>query len=218
MGTPRYEALVRTRLRIAWLALSTVVSGCAYRFTNAHVQRPEGIRTIAIEAVYDTSREVLPHELFWEALQAAFAADGKLRLASQERADAYLRIHLKDAALVPAGSIVKNPPEQDPKLKGRVKPPEPTLFKPLGQAGEIKTFGQVRAEVEIEVWSLRTRSLLLRRTYDLTQQFRAVHGFGRDAVTTRSNDYLRYEESFDAKVKLMAQDLAGQVVRDLLVR
>ena len=204
--------------RIACFAAITLTVGCAYRFSNAHVERPEGIRTIAIEAIYDTGREVLPHELFWEALQAGFAADGKLRLAPQDRADAYLRAHVRDAALVPVGSIVKNPPERDPNIQGRVQLPQPTEFKPLAQAGELKTFGRVTAEIEVEVWSLRTQSLLMRRTYDLGQQFRAVHGFGKDAVTPRSNDYLRYEEAFEAKVKLMAEDLANRVVRDLLVR
>ena len=205
-------------LRIACFSAIALTMSCAYRFSNAHVERPEGIRTIAIEAIYDTSREVLPHELFWEALQASFVADGKLRLASQYRADAYLRAHVRDATLTPACSIVKNPPERDPKTEGRVKLPRPPEFKPLAQAGELKTFGSVTVAVDIEVWSLRTQSLLMRRTYDLGQQFRAVHGFGKDAVTPRSNDYLRYEEAFEAKVKLMAEDLANRVVRDLLVR
>lgn len=205
-------------LRIACLSWVTVVTGCAYRFSNAFIERPEGIRTIAIEAIYDTGREVLPHEIFWESLQASFAADGKLHLAAQEKADAYLRAHILDASLTPSGSIVKNLPERDPKIQGRVELPRPKEFKPLAQAGELKTFGQINTTIEVEVWSLRTQSLLMRRTYTLTQQFRAVHGFGKDAVTPRSNDYLRYEEAFEAKVKLMAEDLANRVVRDLLIR
>lgn len=192
--------------------------GCAYRFSNMHTARPEGIRTIAIEAIYDTSREVLPHELFWEAMQAAFAANGKLRLAAQQDADAYLRLHIKQAIAAPEGSIVRNLPENDPRINEGGPLPDASEFKSLGQAGEIKTFGRIQALVEVEVWSLRSKSLLLRRSYDISQRFRAVHGFGRDAVTTRSNDYLRYEEAFDAKVKLMAQDLARQVVQDLLLQ
>lgn len=198
--------------------MTTGLFGCAYRFSNAHSARPEGIRSIAIEAVYDTSREVIPHELFWEAMQSAFAANGKLRLAPQHNADAYLRMHIKEAITAPDGSIVRNPPESDPKIKDGAALPKPEEFRPLAQAGEIKTFGQIQAVVEVEVWSLRTESLLLRQSYSLAQRFRAVHGFGRDAVTTPGNDYLRYEEAFDAKVKLMAQDLARQVVQDLLLR
>ena len=41
------------------------IAGCAYRFTNKHIVTPEGIKTIAVEAIYDTGREVIRHELLW---------------------------------------------------------------------------------------------------------------------------------------------------------
>src|SRR4051794_6895040 len=83
--------------------LATLLSACAYRFTSEHTAPPAGVRTIAIEAIYDASREVIPRELLWESLQNAFAADGHIKLAPQSRADALLRAHIKEAGINSAG-------------------------------------------------------------------------------------------------------------------
>lgn len=208
------------------LAPLVFTTGCVYRFTNDHVRRPEGIRTIAIEAVYDTTREVVPHELLWASLQEAFATDGHLTLVPQSEADALVRAHLKDASVGASGSVSPNSNLKDPVTDITAPdlgaPPSPRKWRKLTQAGEIKDRGAVAFAVDVEVWSLRTRALLMRQTYALSGGFFAVHSNGSGnpdtSVTTRANDYLRYEESMEARFKQLSGDLAQRVVKDLLVQ
>jgi hypothetical protein len=217
---PMHPIVALFRALFAAIAV-LAAAGCTYRFTNEHIHRPEGIRSIAIEAVWDTSREAIPHELLWEALQSAFAADGHLRLAAQSSADALLRAHVSKAIVDPAGSPILNGPASDPPGFGN-GPPEPAnptyaldKLRILRQAGNIYTSAHVGATVEIEVWSLRTRTLLMKHTYPISGAFTVV----RDPVVTPpANDYLRYEEATDATFKTLSQNLAQQVVKDLIIQ
>src|SRR5690606_27855960 len=97
-------------------AIFFLATSCASRFTNEHVVKPEGIQTIAVEAVFDTSREVLPHEAFWGSLQTAFAANGHLQVVPQSDADALVRAHVKSAAIRHIGSPSVQKPEDDPEV------------------------------------------------------------------------------------------------------
>jgi hypothetical protein len=210
----------------SWLSVAvvapffTLFTACAYQFTNSHIIRPEGIETIAIEAVYDTSREVIPHEILWSELQSAFAVDGHLRLAPRQTADALLRAHIKAAQISARGSIEsQDVDDKDPKFEYGEIPPGPDKFRRLTQAGEIRDGAQLALVVEVEVVSLRTKELLLRRNYAFSRNFRAVHAQSDDtAVTTVGNDFLRYEEAIEVKMQEIAQDLSRNVVKDLLVR
>src|SRR3989338_6044213 len=67
---------------------------CTYRFSNLYLQPPKGIHTLYIESIFDSSREVVPHEILWEKIQKAFALNGKLVLTPKVEADAYLRAHI----------------------------------------------------------------------------------------------------------------------------
>lgn len=202
------KALARSLL----LAAALLASGCAYTFTNTHIQKPAGVQTIAVEAIYDTSREVLPHELLWEQLQNAFAADGHLKVVPQAAADALVRAHIKEASVQHVGEDVPNGPVKDPQIFDDTRPAGPDRFKLLTQAGKYRDKGLVKSVVEVEVWNLRTRSLLMKRTYSVADGFQSVHD------TVRANDHLRYDEAFEASFKQIAQNISRSVVRDLLVR
>jgi hypothetical protein len=194
------------------------LGGCAYRFTNRAITRPEGVRSVAVEAVYDTSREVLPHEFLWQELQRAFAAEGHLKVVPQSSADALVRAHIRSASLSAVGTNTQNGPERDPDATSREVPPQPNEFRTLTQAGEYRNKEQLDARVEVEVWSLRTRTLLLSRTYPLSEKFQAIHADKSGRFTTRANDYLRFEEATEARFKAMAERISRQVVQDLLIR
>jgi hypothetical protein len=213
IASPRRGAKLVTLL--ACLAAWSLLSGCVYRFTNEHIVRPEGIRTVAVEAIWDTSREVIPHEVLWQALQDAFAADGNLLLVSQRHADALVRAHIKDARVGGAGPIRDLGPKKDPKVTDPNDPPGPGDFRQLTRAGQIREDGVVAMLVDVEVWSLRTRTLLMRKTYPVSDTFRAAYAIG--STTVPSNDFLRYQESLDARVLAMSQSIAQQVVQTLLV-
>lgn len=195
-----------------------LTSGCVYQFTNKHVVRPEGIRTIAVEAIFDSSREVLPHEVLWESLQAAIAEDGKLRLVGQGQADALLRAHLKDASVMPDGSVSLNLPDKDPKFRGKMPPPAPAKFRRLEQAGQVRASSKIALVLDVEIWNLRTGSLLMKKTYSGQRGFRSIHADQKRTVTTKENDHLRYEEALEAKMKSLGDDFSRQILRDLLVR
>ena len=193
--------------------------GCAYRFTNKHVTKPEGINSIAVEAVYDTSREVLPHEHLWKALQDAFASDGHLRIAPQASADALVRAHIKQVAITPSGSVPPNrEPDKDPDPFSGGEAPDPGDFRELSHQhpSKIRNYVSISVVVEIEVWSLRTRTLILKQSYPATDAFLANY-YGQPS-SSPANDHLRFEEAIESRVKSVSEQIARGVVRDLLVR
>lgn len=199
----------------AWCLLA----GCAYRFTNKHVVRPEGIETIAVEAIYDTSREVLPHELLWKSLQDAFAADGHLRLAPQSAADALVRAHLRKASVLATGSIGTprdKEAERDPSPYDRAGPPRPEEFRELAKANVIRDQARMSLVVDVEVWSLRTKTKLLAKSYPVAGNFRTVH-YSLPS-SSLPNDHLRLAEANEAEFKSLSEGIARSLVRDLLVR
>jgi hypothetical protein len=206
-------------------------AGCAYRFTNEHMSTPPGVHTLAVEAIYDTSREVLPHELLWESLQQAFATDGHLKLAPQSSADALLRAHIKQAVVTTTGPISINPNDSlgnseiilDPKTFSKGDPPLPDQFKNMTQASEYQTQAATNVVVEVEVWNLNTRALILRKTYPAGRAFLAERAAaGVDPVKSYqvlyNNDYLRYDEAERANFKQISAAIASSVVTDLLVK
>lgn len=199
----------------AILGLAILISGCAYRFSNKNLQTPEGIRTIAVEAVFDTSREVIHHEHLWAEIQKAFASDGHLRVVAVGKADALVRAHIKSAHFTPTGETLNNGPEDDPKVLDREAPELPANFRILSQAGKYRDKGIISTVIDIEVWNLWTRTLILKRSYGVQDSMQAIHAAG--GITTKGNDFLRLEESMDAKFQSLAKNVAHQLVRDLFI-
>jgi hypothetical protein len=200
-------------LALAAVVSSVVSAGCAYRFSNKNLQTPEGIRTIAVEAVFDTSREVLHHEHLWSEIQKALATDGHLRLVPVSKADALVRAHIRAANFVPSGDTLKNGPEDDPKVLDREAPEAPTDFKVLTQAGKYRDKAVISTVVEVEVWNLRTRTLIVKRTYGVQDSLQTIHA----SITPKGNDFLRLEEATDAKFHALTRNVAQQLVRDLFI-
>jgi len=191
------------------------LTGCAYRFSNLHVRRPQNIKSIAIEAIYDTSREVLPHEIIWGELQQAFARDGHLVVASRKDADAILRAHITNAAVGPSGEVfTTKPTEDDPKVFDQDSPPSFNEFRRLPYAGEARKKMTFVIVMQVEVWHLETKELLLDRVYNLSGSFQAIRPSGLPDAT----GFLRTEESMQADIALVARQAAESVVQDLLIR
>ena len=191
------------------------LTGCSYKFSNKNLQTPEGVRTVAVEAVFDTSREVVHHEHLWSELQKAFASDGHLHVVQVGKADALVRAHLKKVSLVPAGETFTNGVEKDPSVFNRGEPSPPDQFKVLTQAGKVRNKAVLSTVVDVEVWNLWTKTLIMRRTYSLSDAMQAIHATNN--ITTKGNDFLRLEESSDAVFHEIAKKVANQVVRDLFI-
>ncbi len=201
---------------LAWIAAGIGLSGCVYRFTNLHVAAPEGIRTVAVEAVYDASREILPHELLWEELQRTIAAEGHLMLAKASSADALLRVKIKNARFSPTGTVVK--PQTLTKDPAALSPGQDSLpsyreFRTLTEAAELMPSTAVMIEVDVQLWHLTNRKLLFERSYVQTESFLSVR-----PSTSPRNNYLRENEAFRSDFARMAKSISERVVSDLLIK
>ena len=91
MGGHYLRIAMPSAYRAATITLALTMTACSYRFANPSIAPPPTVRSIAVEAVFDTGRRVLPHDLLWDSLQEAIIVSGKLRLAAPQVADAYLR-------------------------------------------------------------------------------------------------------------------------------
>jgi len=217
--TKRRKPATRVVARAAWTVATLFfmlapLAGCAYRFTNLHVDRPGGIRTIAIESVYDTSREVLPHEIIWENFQRALAADGNLQVVHRSKADAIMLIHVERASLTPTGNIVKaDPTERDPDIAGGEAPPAAQQIRRLPEAGRFMDRSAAAIQIRVEVWNLNSRAKLLDRTYNQSATLISVR-----PSTPREINFLREDEAYRARMDAMTAAIATNAVQDLLVR
>lgn len=198
------------------LIASIGLSSCVYRFTNLHVSAPEGIRTVSVEPIYDTSREILPHELLWEELQRTIAAEGHLMLASRSKADAILRVRIKNARFSPTGTVVK--PQSMTKDPATISPSQESMpsyreFRNLTEAAELMPSTAVLIEVDVQLWHLEKRTLLFEKNYVQSESFLSVR-----PSTSPRNNHLRENEAFRADFGRMSKAIAEKVVADLLIK
>lgn len=190
-------------------------SSCAYRFTNNHVRKPAGIESVAVEAVYDTTRAVLPHELLWQELQRAIAADGKLHLTTQSKADALVRAHLMTGDTRTGRIASKTENDRDPELETPeefVRTGNIADFKRLTQAGEHTLDNKLVLGIRIEVIDLRSKRVLLNKTYRGIEEIK----------TARKGDdpgsfFLIYTEATENQFRKISRRIATRMVQDLLI-
>lgn len=195
--------------RFISLLVFVLITSCVYRFTNQHVRIPDGGRTVAIAPIYNTSRIVLPHDLLWDALQKAFAGDGHLLLSSQKKADFYVQTHVHDARAfefeTDSSSAV-----QAPNFLDVGNPIAPKDYVNMHSAVLYSKREGLVFQVAIEIWDLRTKTLLLKKVYPLSAQFNMLA-----QQSTEESRYIRNEESFELLFVGQAKTLARQVVTDL---
>ena len=192
--------------------------GCAYRFS--HLQKLKyPFKTIAVEAVYDTSSEVLPHEMMWEEMQKAFARDGRLLLTSPQKADALITMHLKSSQLNAAGTVVDQDRSAgnesiriDRKLFNGKEPPIAQNLKKITTAGEVSDRLSLAVQVEVKIWDLSDRKVVLSRDYNLSEIY-----LSEDNVGDQMNEFLNHEEKFSSDFKRISQNLASRVVQDFFI-
>ena len=169
---------------------------------------------MAVESVYDTSREILPHELLWEELQRAIAAEGHLRLVSSSRADALLRARIKSARFSPTGTVVRPQPmiKDPPPMQPGQLPFNYRDFRTLTEAAELMPSTSVVIEVELQLWHLTTQQKLFERTYVQSESFLSVR-----PSTSPRNNHLRDNEAFRADFARMSRSIAERFISDLLM-
>ena len=195
--------------------------GCAYRLTNLHIQNPDNIHSIAIESIFDTGSQVIPHEQMWDQLQRAFAANGHLKVTSAKNADALLRAHIRTSEINKSGDLLdKNPTNirKDPDIFEGNNPQPPSLSPTDGPLRDLTTASRVYSKdattfvVDVEVWNLETRQLMLQRTYHGRTEALAIAPAQPDLA------FIRHDEVTDRNMTTVAKQIAENVVSDLLVR
>lgn len=206
------KALLRLKMGGFCLTLG-LINGCVYRFSNTALRPPVGVRTIAVEAVYDVSREVVPHELLWSAVQRELARSGRLMVTSQDEADAIMLITLSKASVNPTGTPSREPISRDPVVTETEKP-EPQEFRNLKRAGNRTTDEAVNMAINVEVHDLKTRAVLFNRNYSAGTTFKSLRS---ETITPASSAFLNYEEALQAKVKELSEQLASRIVADFLM-
>ncbi|MBI2602141.1 MAG: hypothetical protein HYW48_03715 [Deltaproteobacteria bacterium] len=209
---------------LAFFTLSFLLQ-CSYRFSNQHVRIPTGTETIAIEAIFDTGRSVLPHNLLWESLQRAFAANGHLRVSSMEKADLYLRAHLTSTRFAQSewdsfskarkpSMFLKELPETPGGETSEDVEPEPfapTEYLNLHSADIFSKRQSLSFLVEVEIWDLRKKTIILSQSYPMGNTFNMFSN--RSTIESR---FLRNEEGIEHLFAKLSESIANAVVTELL--
>ncbi len=195
------------------LLLPIGLSACAYRFTNTALRNPLGIQTIAVEAVWDNSREVIPHEFLWSAVQREIIRNGRVSLTNQDEADALMVVSITGAKVRPAGTpsqetLSKDPPESDLDKK------TPDDYRNISRAGSWTTDEGISLAIHVNVYDLKSRALLFNRDYSRGINFKSLRPV---TVTPTESAFLHYEEALDARFKAVSEGLAHSIVNDFLM-
>ncbi|MBC7661450.1 MAG: hypothetical protein H7249_17275 [Chitinophagaceae bacterium] len=203
------------RLGIGYvLPILVLTTGCAYRFTNTAIRSPLGIQTLAVEAVWDNSRDVIPHELLWSSMQREVIRNGRVTLTNQSEADALMVVSITKAKVSPVGTSTptdansKDPPEST------ADKATPDQYRNLRRAGNYTTDEGITMNVHVNVYDLKSRALLFNRDYATGITFKSNRG---ESVTPVASAYLQYEEALQARFRAASDSLAHSIVNDFLM-
>lgn len=191
------------------------LTGCAYRFTNLRFSPPVGVKKIAVEAIYDVSREVLPHDILWVELQREIARTGKVVVGSAQNSEAIMRVKLAGAGLTPVDSVPIQSATRYPQLKDKL----PTTLEQLEQADILDMAKATKrgskeslaVQLEVEVWSLTSRKLLFKRSYAGAGEVESV------TLDANGSGYLKYEEKIARRFQQISKSLSRKIVSDFLL-
>jgi hypothetical protein len=186
---------------------------CTYRFTNIATDRPAGIESIAVAAVYDTTSEIIPHDIFWTAMQKAVIDNGRLRLTSEDKADALLRSHIKSASFRSKDAAPTS--GKQPKIL----PNTNILGKdidPMTQSEAASTEEILVILVDVEVWDLKTRSKIFSKTYSSGN--RIVDRSYDARSVAMDGQFLVYTESVNTMLADVAADMSANIISDLFLQ
>ena len=200
--------------KLGFLGGLLLLVGCSYKFSNAYYRAPSGVKTLYIESIFNTSKLVLPHQILWEEIQETFARDGRVLLTNSKKADAYLRIQIKEASEVQYDKDEwDNPVKAD--LNGNL-PPTPKEVPDLKRAGKYAKKARMGLLIIVESYHLRTKKVLLKKQYTSNVSFNQIYGEG--SGQNASNNSLRAKEARDKGFHTMSVQLAENIKRDFLRR
>ncbi|MCX6117596.1 MAG: hypothetical protein NT027_08650 [Proteobacteria bacterium] len=198
------------------VSLCVTANSCAYRLTNLHMRNPNKIQSIAIEGIYNTGSEPIPHDQVWDQLQRAFAANGHLKIASVGKSDALLRAKISNTRYSRSGALddtQSGSDRSDPPLYPVTgNPLAPNKLPDINTARKYFQKDLLTFNLEVEVYDMSTKAILLQRTYSLAVDTLAIRS-DANAVA-----FLRHEESVQYGIAKSARSVADNIISDLLVR
>lgn len=213
----RKKSIVHHLNAVVTLGVLLSLSACTYRLTNLHTSTPNGIRSVFIEAIYDTGAEVIPHEQLWDELQRAIASNGQLVMLPAKDADAVLRAQVVTTQFGKSGErrvAQTNRKSREPNyFSGQSPPPVPGQVRNLSVADDYYIKTRWQTNVRVELWDLRKQVLLLQREYPMSGEVLANRG-----DVSAQLHHLRHEESYSASFTNAARAVAEKVVTDILVQ
>lgn len=205
---------------IVKLTLLLALNSCSYRFSNLYYEAPEGIRSIGVEGIYDTSQKFAHHGIIWKELQAAIIRSGMVELAPVERADAIMRAEIRRVNRDPFGSDKKRPNviKDDPLAESKVTKFDeerdlrrPESYESLHRATNHARNERVSLQLVIEIWNRHSQKLLSQQTHTLTTILPLI-----TPGVPLKGQYLQSRENTEIALRQEASVLAQQVVRDFL--
>ncbi len=211
--------MYRKTFSIFFISLVAFLEGCAYRFSTLYSRYPEGVKTIAIESIYDTTRYVVPHDMLWQAFQRAFAEQGYFLLDSDRNADGLIRVHLNSFQRTLSGSLetLQDPISEnirDPEVSSDKPAPPISRFKTQTQASRSMSHETVSFGMEVEFWNLKERRLIYKNSYSLASDYPVRRD---SSITNISNQFLRTFEAGELRFSEMSKNVAEKFVQDLLL-
>ena len=198
---------------LKWVLLSAFTCQCTYRFSNLYKKAPSGVQSLAIEAIYDSSKNIIPHEILWDSLQRQVITSGKIALAPTNRADALLRVQIKNTERMQFNAEFFKETE-DPKTFISPLTHFPYLPQEYIDAKVASYFAKwekVAYIAHVEIWDLRTQKLLSQRVYPVAFDRKTFH-----SITPNHHRYLYLTEGMENAFSSSAQTLAERIIGDFL--
>lgn len=216
MPKSRANESSRSLFAVLIVSCASLQSCVSYRFANRGVRPIAGMRSVAVESVFDTSGQVVDHGVVWQAFQEEIARSGLLRLENRKRADGLLRVHVVQAQLFNSGKaevVDERRDQQDPELLSRQEPPVWNRFRSLGSAGEYARDEAYVLRLFVELYDLRTGKRVFART------FRNKFRHPAEQFSTRGQEQaIRNIEMRQHSTRLASNAVAKDVLDQILGR
>lgn len=197
---------------LSLLILATYSQSCVYTFVNS--SRHSGnfkIRSIAVEAVYDTSSTPMSHADLWREIQRAIIKDGFLHLTNSHSADAILTLELLNNNVANSGS----PIELDSKTTLDDFIPSTATSEQitdLNRAGRITQHEVIGFTVLAEAYELSSGKKIYSKQYSQSATLKSKRG----SYLARENDFLIHEEALTNRTQEMSRSMGAQINSDLV--
>jgi hypothetical protein len=197
--------------RLIYLVLGWTLTGCTYRFSNSFQRGTYLARSVCVESIYSTAKEVLPYHHLWDSIQRRIALDGTFFVDSCEFADVVIVGHLFEGSTRPSGEAISTKDaKQDPKTYDPVAP-DPTEFRRLESAREVIRGQEISYTLRVDAHDLRTRAMLFSKVYGRAEKFLPLE----HAQITKKQQFPMAEEGLSNRSRAISTDIASRVVSDL---